>query len=109
MRPAAAKGHDCLRNVEVDVNLASDPLRLDIGWRDKESTWYARVAARHVEKEHREATFLAPNIACSSLTRERPATAFHGQHRAGTRFGNSGRPGTTRSMYWRPGERVHEF
>jgi hypothetical protein len=45
--------------------------------RDKESTWYARVAARQMEKEHREAeAFLAPNIACSRRTNERPATAF---------------------------------
>jgi hypothetical protein len=43
--------------------------------RDKESTWYARVAARHMEKEHREAAFLAEH-ACSHRTHERP-TAFH--------------------------------
>src|SRR5215831_12524512 len=45
--------------------------------RNRESTWYARVAARQMEKEHREAeAFLAPNIACSRRTNERPATAF---------------------------------
>jgi hypothetical protein len=39
--------------------------------RDKAFPWYARVAAWHVEKEHREEALLAPNIA-----NEPPAAAF---------------------------------